>query len=50
MNEEVLVGPIWNLKKLLRFYERNKELYGELNIISMSENKEIKYLNLGEIK
>ena len=50
LNEEILVGPIWDKKKLLRHYERNKELYGELKIVKLNENKEIIYLKLEEIK
>ena len=50
LNEEVLVGPVWDKKKLLRHIERNAELYGELKIINMDEKKEITYLKLEDIK
>lgn len=49
LNEEVLVGPIWDIEKLWVHYERNFELYGELGIIKLGDNKEIKYLKKEDI-
>jgi len=49
MNEEILVGPIHDRISLKNHYKRNLEIYGKLDIISLSRNKDIKYLSEEEI-
>jgi hypothetical protein len=50
MNTNVLIGPFWEGSRLKRYKERNELSYGELKILFMDENKNVKYLCLEEVK
>lgn len=44
MNDKVLVGPIHGWKRIPNYYKRNKDLYGELEVIQW-DGKEMRYLD-----
>lgn len=48
INKEVLVGPIKIKGKIEVYYNRNKDLYGELNLIFKDKNGNINKLKMEE--
>ena len=49
MNEIILVGPISSLNDFKTHYIRNKEIYGDLQILRLKDKKVIEYLNESEV-